>query len=223
MNVLIVYAHPEPASFNRAMKDFAVEVLEQAGHAVKVSDLYAMKFEAEGGPDDFLERANPERFDYLAEQTHAKFSAELQGEMDKLMWCDLVIFQFPLWWFSLPAILKGWVDRVFAVGFAYDRARSYETGVFRGKRAMLSFTTGAPPTFYVDGGRHGDIDTLILHIQRGMLYYVGMDVVPPFIAYGAARVAPDQRAGYLEAYRQRLETIDQTAFVSFAALAAKQS
>jgi len=58
--------------------------------------------------------------------------------MDKLVWADFVIFQFPLWWFSVPAILKGWVDRVFAMGFSYNYGRSYEKGVFRGKRAMLS-------------------------------------------------------------------------------------
>jgi len=210
MNILIVYAHPEPASFNGALKDLAIDVFQEAGHEVKVSDLYAMKFQAEGGPWDFTGTMNPGRFDYLAEQMKGSFAPEVKDEIDKLLWCDLLILQFPLWWFSLPAILKGWVDRVFAVGFAYDRTRSYETGPFQGKRAMLSFTTGAPPAAYVEGGRHGDLNQLLLHIHRGMLAFVGMEVLPPFVAYSVGRITKAQRAEYLKAFRQRLLAVQTT-------------
>lgn len=215
MNVLIVYAHPEPRSFNRALKDLAVEVLEGAGHQIQVSDLYAQRFNPAGGSEDVLARADPDYFHYQREQASAGsaglFTPELKAEMDKLAWADMVIFQFPLWWFSLPAILKGWVDRVFAMGFAYGMAQSYESGVFRGKRGMLSFTTGGPARAYLSSARNGNMDDLILHIQRGMLYFVGMEVLPPFIAYGASRCTPEERAAYLEAYRQRLLTIESTA------------
>ena len=55
--------------------------------------------------------------------------------MDKLFWCDALILQFPLWWFSLPAMLKGWVDRVFASGGRiYGGGKWYDRGVFAGKR-----------------------------------------------------------------------------------------
>ena len=70
---------------------------------------------------------------YAAE--HGGFAPDIKAEMDKVVWCATLIFQFPLWWFSIPAILKGWVDRVFAMGFAYGGSHIYETGVFRGKRA----------------------------------------------------------------------------------------
>lgn len=219
MKVLIVYAHPERRSFNAAMKNLAVEVLRGAGHEVQVSDLYAMKFEPVGGPIDFSALEDPSTFRYQREQIHATaadlFVPELKAEMDKLAWADFVIFQFPLWWFSLPAILKGWVDRVFAMGFSYDISRSYETGVFRGKRAMLSFTTGGPAARYGPAGKNGSIDELLRHVQYGMLYFIGMDVLPPFIAYGASRAAPEQRAAYLEAYRERLLTLDSTAPIEF--------
>ncbi len=219
MNVLIVFAHPEPHSFNGAMKDMAVEVLTGAGHDVLVSDLYAMGFRAEGGREDVLLRNNPDFFDYQREQVHAwktnGFVPELQAEMGRLAWADLVIFQFPLWWFSLPAILKGWVDRVFAMGFAYDLGRAYEGGMFRGKRAMLSFTTGAPPAAYAPGGRNGSLDVLLHHVQHGMLHFVGMDVLPPFVAHSAARVTVEDRAAYLEAYKQRLLSLDTTAPIKF--------
>jgi NAD(P)H dehydrogenase (quinone) len=77
--------------------------------------LYAIKFDPAGGPGDLIGREDPSCFRYQREQLHASekdlFVPELKEEMDKLVWADLVIFQFPLWWFSLPAILKGWVDR----------------------------------------------------------------------------------------------------------------
>jgi NAD(P)H dehydrogenase (quinone) len=219
MNVLIVYAHPEPHSFSGAMKDLAVSVLENAGHQIQVSDLYALKFDPAGGPADFADREDRGFFHYQREQTHAvesdSFVPQLKAEMDKLRRADLVIFQFPLWWFSLPAILKGWVDRVFAMGFAYGAGQRHETGVFRGKRAMLAFTTGGPPASYVAGGAHGDIDELLRHIQYGMFHFVGMDVLPPFIAYGAGRVTAQQREEYLEAYRARILEIESTRPLEF--------
>lgn len=219
MKILIVYAHPEPQSFNAALKNLAVEVLQGAGHEVQVSDLYTLGFDPAGGPVDFIERDNPQFFHYQREQIHATesdlFVRELKAEMDKLVWADFVIFQFPLWWFSLPAILKGWVDRVFAMGFSYGPQERHATGIFRGKRAMLSFTTGGPPASYVPGGPNGDIDELLRHIQYGMFHFVGMDVLPPFIAYGAARVAPEQRAEYLKAYRARLLSLESTAPLEF--------
>lgn len=223
MNVLIVYAHPEPKSFNGAMKDLAVQVLTEGGHQVQVSDLYAMRFDAAGGPLDFASREDQSCFRYQREQVHATgnglFVPELKAEMDKLVWADLVILQFPLWWFSLPAILKGWVDRVFAMGFSYDVSRRYETGIFRGKRAMLAMTTGGPPAAYERGGKNGEIGPLLFHIHHGMLHFIGMDVLPPFIAYGAARVQPEQRAAYLDAYRRQLLQVESVAPMEFEAAA----
>ncbi len=125
MNVLIVYAHEEPRSFNAALKNRAVSVLTDAGHSVEVSDLYAMDFDPVGGKRDFTALSNSEFFKYGEEQANASknctFAAEVVAEQEKLLACDLLIFQFPLWWFGLPAILKGWVDRVFAAGLIYDR------------------------------------------------------------------------------------------------------
>jgi NAD(P)H dehydrogenase (quinone) len=214
MNVLIVYAHPEPESFNGAMKNLAVEVLTSAGHQVKVSDLYAMKFDPVGGPGDFLDRQDPSCFRYQREQIHAHkaglFTPELKEEMDKFLWADFVIFQFPLWWFSLPAILKGWVDRVFAMGFSYDIGAAYDKGFFPQKRGMLALTTGAPAQTYGPEGRNGDIDEILLPINRGMLHYLGLEVLAPFIAYAAPRVSPEQRTQYLDAFRDRLLTIETT-------------
>jgi NAD(P)H dehydrogenase (quinone) len=215
MRVLIVYAHPEPRSFNAAMKDLACQVLTSCAHEVQVSDLYQMRFYPVAGPDDFSERQDSSSFNLQREQLNATraglFVPQLQGEMNKVLWADLLMFQFPLWWFSLPAILKGWVDRVFAMGFAYSDEKRFETGVFRGKRAMLALTTGGLPSRYDADGQYGKIDAMIRHIQFGMFHFVGMDVLPPFVAYGAARVTAEQRAIYLDAFRERLLAVDSTA------------
>ncbi len=149
VNVLIVYAHPEPKSFNGAMKDLAVATLTDAGHQVVVSDLYAMNFPAIVGAADFLgRRADPEALSIAHEQTKAyregTLAPEILAEQEKLARADLLILQFPVWWFGMPAILKGWADRVFARGFAYIAGRKYDTGMFRGKTAMVSATTTAP-------------------------------------------------------------------------------
>ncbi len=71
MNVFIVFAHPEPKSFNGAMKDLAVRVLSEEGHQIRVSDLYAMRFNPVAGPGDVLERISREWFDLLAERREA--------------------------------------------------------------------------------------------------------------------------------------------------------
>jgi NAD(P)H dehydrogenase (quinone) len=71
MKVLIVFAHPDGQSLNGAIKDISVEILEQNGHKVAVSDLYEKKFKAIADKDDFLVLKNPNRFNYISEQYHA--------------------------------------------------------------------------------------------------------------------------------------------------------
>ncbi|HJP37751.1 MAG TPA: NAD(P)H-dependent oxidoreductase, partial [Gammaproteobacteria bacterium] len=93
MKVLIVYAHPEPQSFGGALLSTAVDVLSDAGHTVVVSDLYAKKFSAMAGPDDFTDRLDAGHLIMSAEQEHAatekSFSSEIQGEIEairKIVW-----------------------------------------------------------------------------------------------------------------------------------------
>jgi NAD(P)H dehydrogenase (quinone) len=215
VNVLIVHAHPEPKSFNGAMKDRALEILNGAGHEVVVSDLYAMGFNPVAGPGDTTgERNDPEFFSLQREQTAAyeagRLSADIQAEIEKLKRADLVIFQFPVWWFGMPAILKGWADRVFARGFAYLPGRKYDTGMFKGKLAMVAATTGTSADTYAPDGIDGDILTVLWPIHNGLLRYAGFDVLPPFVAYMPGRVGDDGRKAYLEAYAKRLQEIDDT-------------
>ena len=214
MNVLIVYAHPEPKSFNGAMKDLAVETLRGAGHEVVVSDLYAMGFSAVVGAQDFLgERADPEYLAIAAEQTKASqtgtLAPDIVAEQEKLARADLLILQFPIWWFGMPAIMKGWADRVFARGFAYIAGRKYDTGMFKGKTAMVSATTGTSADTYAPDGVDGDIHCVLWPIHNGLLRYSGFDVIEPYVAYMPGRVGAAGRQAYLDGYRQRLLGIDE--------------
>jgi NAD(P)H dehydrogenase (quinone) len=142
MNILIVFAHPERKSFNGALFDIAVRTLEAAGHIVVVSDLCRMGFNPVSGRHNFLTEKDPDYLKLQIEETYASehggFAPEIDAEIRKIEACDLMIVQFPLWWFGLPAILKGWFDRVLAMGRTYGYGHIYETGKFRGKRALLS-------------------------------------------------------------------------------------
>ncbi|CUX48469.1 NAD(P)H dehydrogenase (quinone) 1 [Agrobacterium deltaense Zutra 3/1] len=220
MNVLIVYAHPEPKSFNSAMKNLAVETLTAAGHEVVVSDLYAMGFNPVAGHDDFEgDASNPEFFSLPIEQTKAcekgTTAPDIAEEMEKLKRADLVIFQFPVWWFGMPAILKGWADRVFARGFAYMPGKKYDTGMFKGKLAMVAATTGTSADTYAPDGIDGDILTVLWPIHNGLLRYSGFDVLPLFVAYMPGRVGEDGRQAYLDAYKKRLGELETTARLYF--------
>lgn len=212
MKILIVFAHPELRSFNAALKDVAVTALEAEGHTVFVSDLYRMNFKAAADSGDFIKPANPEYLKLQAEQTKAfqegTYAEDIKAEMKKFEDADLVIFNFPIWWFSLPAIMKGWVDRVFAMGFAYGAGKGvYENGAFRGKKAMLTFTTGGPQQSYGKTGKNGELDTILFHIHHGMFWFVGMDVLSPFIAWSPARASDEERKKYLDDYAGRLKNI----------------
>ena len=129
MKVLIIYAHPEPQSMNSAMFKSAIDTLINAGHEVKVSDLYAMQFNPVSDRSNFTTVNDPTFFKQQLEEEYASqangFAAFIKEEQQKVEWCDLMIWQFPLWWFSVPAILKGWVDRVFAMGRFYGNGRIY--------------------------------------------------------------------------------------------------
>lgn len=204
MNILIVHAHPEPKSFNGAMTATAVETLTAEGHRVTVSDLYPMGWSPVLGPGDIeVDRFNPLIFDPSREQEHAvaqgTLAADIRAEQQKVTEADMVIFQFPVWWFSMPAILKGWIDRVFARGFAYSAGRKYGKGHFKGKRAMLALTTGTATTLYEPTGIGGDLLHVLWPIHNGILAYTGFTVLPPFAAWMPGRVGAEGRQAYLHA------------------------
>jgi NAD(P)H dehydrogenase (quinone) len=213
MRVFIVYSHPEPQSFNAAMFRTACETLAGAGHEVSTSNLQEMSFDPVSSRKNFTTVKDPSYFKQQVEEMYATevngFAEDIESEIRKLESCDLMIWQFPLWWFGLPAALKGWVDRVFALGRTYGGGRYYETGIFRGKRALLSLTTGGQEDAYRKGGLNGDMAGILRPIHRGILQFVGFDVLAPQIVYAPIRLTDEQRRRHLATFSQRLVGIAQ--------------
>lgn len=208
MHALFVYAHPEPTSFTGALKDAGVEAVRGAGHTVEVSDLYAEGFNPVAGRHDFTSVADPARFHYQTEQELAhrtgSFSPEIAREQARFLKADLLVLLYPIWWGGMPAILKGWFDRVLAFGFAYADGRRFERGFFPAKRGLICLSTGGTQARFSADGEYGDIRQVLWPTQRLMLEYLGMQALDPFVAYGAPRVDAAARADYLRAWRERL-------------------
>jgi len=173
-----VVAHPQPDSLNAHLRDVGVGALDGDGWQVEVSDLYAMRWDPvlvdPGGVD-------------------------VEREQQKLRGADLLVLQFPLWWYGLPAILKGWVDRVFESGFAYDlidpttgRARKYGDGGLVGKRALTVVTAGDRPGSLEPRGISGSIDDVLWPLLHGTYWYTGMAALRPHLVTSARDLAPDE-------------------------------
>ncbi|MGK7754154.1 MULTISPECIES: NAD(P)H-dependent oxidoreductase [unclassified Roseovarius] len=187
MHTHIVHAHPEPASYNGALTRAAETTLEHQGATVTTSDLYGSGFDPVESAQHYADRVQSDRFAPLAEQRHAwhadSLPEDVLKEIGHLERADLVILQFPLWWHGPPAILKGWMDRVFVSGGLYTSRMRYGTGYFKGRRALVSVTTGAPRAAFGPASRGGDFETMLWPVQYS-LHYMGFSVLPPFISYG---------------------------------------
>jgi len=227
MHALIVHCHPEGRSFNAALKNVAVETLQRLGHTVEVSDLYAEGFDPAEGPAHYADREDPDFFAALAEQRHASkvcaLPHDVRREIDRLERAELVVFQFPLWWHAQPAMLKGWLDRVFVSGGLYRSKMRYDRGYFRGRRAICSVTTGAPAVSMAHNGRGGDIN-LLLWPMHYSLYYMGYSVLPPFLAFGVQghgfayqeeHEFKDQLERYKADWAARMETLETATPIQF--------
>lgn len=209
MKVLIVHAHPEPQSFTAALRDQAVSTLQAQGHEVQASDLYAMNWNPVASASDFTSRENPEYLVYALEQRlgvkSQSIAADIQQELDKLLWADLLILNFPIFWFSAPAMLKGWIDRVLVSGVCYGGKRFYDQGGLAGKKALVTVTLGGREHMFGEGAIHGPLEDMLRPILRGTLAYVGFDVLEPFVAWHVPYISAEVRQDFLRSYQQRLE------------------
>ena len=224
MNVLIVHAHPEAQSFTSAMKSAAVADFTAAGHTVVVSDLYAMNWNPVASAADFGTRGNAEYLNYALEQRAnvdaQTLAPDIEAELKKLEAADLVIFSFPLYWFSVPAILKGWFDRVLVSGRVYGGRRFYDQGGLKGKHAMLALTCGGRDYMLAEGGIHGDIDKILMPVLQGTLAYTGMTVLPTFVGYHVPYLTQEARGDILQNFREHVANWQQLQPMSMPVLAA---
>ncbi len=161
---LVVYAHPNPASYNHAVKEKVQSVLESEGYQVSVRDLYQLKFDPILTGEDFqgIKTGNP-KADVKAEQAFIKEAG-------------LLVFVFPIWWFNMPAVLKGYIDRVLSYGFGYtfDAATHEPKGLLNGKKVIILNTTGGPQEAYEKNGLK---DALAKTIDAGNFEFCGLKVI----------------------------------------------
>lgn len=131
MRTLVVFCHPDPGSFVAAVKERAVEVLRAAGDEVRVTDLYAEDFDPLFSAD---ERAR--HLEVGAHPTVAQHVVDLQ-------WCSQLVLVYPTWWSGQPAMLKGWIDRVWVRGAAWDLpvGENRVRGRLRNVRRIVAVTT----------------------------------------------------------------------------------
>jgi NAD(P)H dehydrogenase (quinone) len=227
MKYFIVYGHPEPKSLSGYLKDRAVSALKAAGHQVIVSDLYAMGWKAVADADDFPERVRDGLLKYTKASREAfaagTQAADIAEEQRKLLWADAVIVQFPLWWYGMPAILKGWFDRVYAYGFAYGRGAHggphwgdrFGDGILKGRRAMVAIMIGGRMAHYGPRGVNGTVDDLLWPIHHGVLYYPGFDVIPPTVFYEIDRANAKTIESLTQLYIERLLDMPKTEPIPF--------
>ncbi len=226
MHALIVLAQPEPQSLNGRLARVAAAQLRAQGATVEISDLYAQGFDPVEGPRHYGARNDPGYFDTQGEQRSAYERAAtppaVVAELDKVRRADLLIFQFPVWWWGPPAMMKGWFDRIWIYGATYSSANRFERGPFRGKKALLSVTLGASTDGGSYNGNEGDM-LLALWPVLISLRYVGMTVLPPLLSFAihggpAGAKSPELAAkkGKAEAaMAERIRTIGSTPELPF--------
>jgi NAD(P)H dehydrogenase (quinone) len=202
VKILMVTAHPEVRSFNFALRARALSVLEREGIEVKCSDLHQSGFSPSAGACDFVSFPPGEPLDLMkaqkASDSYGGFVAEIHEEQQKLLWTDGVVLQFPLWWGSYPAVLKGWVDRVLSYGFAYGRSK-----ILPSKFVMFSVTTGgasdpAPAAAAEDRTR-------IAQMTEDVFGYIRWEIREPYLAHGPANATEEVRLQLLNGYEAHLK------------------
>lgn len=134
MNILLIYAYPNNEGFNHSIKENVMKGIAKT-NTVKEIDLYKENF----NPVLYFDTKHPRRDLYRDNST--------QKYREMVDWSDFLIFIYPIWWSSTPAILKGFVDRVFAKDFAYRYKGIFPVGLLKGKRAWI-INTHDTPAFY---------------------------------------------------------------------------
>jgi NAD(P)H dehydrogenase (quinone) len=183
MKVLIVFTHPNPQSFNHALLDNVSNGLEQAGHEVRIKDLYQEQF------DPILQASDLEKLQ------KGRIPKRIKKEQEQLLWADGLIFIYPLWWFDRPAMLKGWFDVVLTNGLAFEYSSEGVKGLLKHKKALVIITAGGSEQYFKDN----DAMQLIHRpVTDGTLSFCGIKDVSHKIYYDIANLSDEERLSILE-------------------------
>lgn len=169
-----------------------------------------------------LARAGSKGADGATASANGRQTADVEAEQRKVLAADAVIFLFPLWWYSMPAIMKGWFERVWAYGLAYGykgagNTYRYGEGAFAGKRALLAVAVGGPEKDYTPRGINGPLDQLLFPVTHGSLFYPGMQVLPTFAVYDSVRMDEERIARVAADWARRLEGLFEEEPIAFRA------
>jgi len=186
MKHLIVVAHPSANSLTMALTRLYATELERLGHTQCTSDLYRMRF------NPILDAEELAATDlHPVSGSSACAPADVAQAQRHVREADVLTAIYPLWWLSMPAIMKGYIDRVFARGFAYESAEGIVHGLLTGKKCVLITLSGAPLTVLAQNGRWSAVQALQdTHIFRSagfeVLEHLHLDQVQPNLPVAAA-------------------------------------
>ncbi len=188
MRHLIVVAHPSASSFTMALTRLYATELERLGHTQRTCDLYRMGFNPILGAAELASSADPGR---TADSAGHWVPADVARAQQLVREADVLTVIYPLWWLSMPAIMKGYIDRVFARGFAYEPAHGIMRGLLTGKKCVLITLSGAPLTILTHDGRWSAVQALQdTQIFRSagfeLLEHLHLDQVQPNLPITAA-------------------------------------
>ncbi|MFI6587237.1 NAD(P)H oxidoreductase [Embleya sp. NPDC050493] len=156
-HALVVLAHPRPDSLTARVAARARARLRADGHTVDVLDLHADGFDPRMTIEDEPDWADRDKV----------YSAEVRAHMARIEAADTIVVVFPVWWFGLPALLQGWIDRVWNYGFAYGRSRPR----LAGKRMLWLGLSGYSHEHFTKGGWD---DLLDRRLRIGISNFVGI-------------------------------------------------
>jgi NAD(P)H dehydrogenase (quinone) len=195
MRCLVVFAHPVEISFCAALRATAIEALKLAGHEVRQIDLYEQNFEP------VLSRA--ERLGYHLPGTN---EGPVQEHVEHIRWAEALVLVYPTWWYGLPAILKGWFDRVWLphVSFTLPSDGSAIRGLMDNMKYLVVITTAGASWFWLTLMGNPGRTT----IMRGVRALCGWRCRRIWLAhYSMDRSTPDSRAAFLARIRRKLSAI----------------
>ena len=162
MKHLIVYVNPETESFSHRILETVKEYSLQNDHEVEVRDLYAINF------NPVLSREEIEELN-----KDASVAKDVKVEQDYLDWADVVTFIYPIWW-QIPAMMKGYFDRVLSYEYAYLYTEDGPKGLLKGKKVFRFNSMGSHREVYEKNGLRAAYESVI---DEGILQSTGMEVV----------------------------------------------